>query len=56
MLKNSSESKEKTIISGTSFVGSCNSYVSFFSAPVDNVIILMNGIHRNIMKNDMIVQ
>lgn len=48
--------KEKTIISGTSFAGSCNSYVSFFSALLDNVIILMNGIHRNIMKNDMIVQ
>lgn len=30
--------------------------MSHFSAPLDNVIILMKGIHRNIMKNDMIVQ
>jgi len=27
-----------------------------FSALLDNVIILMKGIRRNIMKNDMIVQ
>lgn len=30
--------------------------MSHFSALLDNVIILMKGIHRNIMKNDMIVQ
>lgn len=30
--------------------------MSHFSALVDNVIILMKGMHRNIMKNDTIVQ
>lgn len=30
--------------------------MSHFSALLDNVIILMKGIHRNIMKTDMIVQ
>lgn len=30
--------------------------MSHFSALLDNVIILMKGIQRNIMKNDMIVQ
>lgn len=30
--------------------------MSHFSALVDNVIILMKGMHRNTMKNDTIVQ
>lgn len=30
--------------------------MSHFSALLDNVIILMKGMHRNIMKNDTIVQ